>query len=68
MSAVFINILVGPKLSVFIIIGLWEAGCGNKIAANIPVVVIIRAPFAGLPPNCLTEQANFMCWNFSTYE
>lgn len=36
--------------------------------ANIPVVVNNNAPFAGLPPNCLTEQANLTCWNFSVYK
>lgn len=68
MSAVLISILVGPKLSVAIIIGLWDVGWGRRMAANIPVVVNIKAPEAGFPPNCLTEQENFICWNFSTKE
>lgn len=68
MSAVFTNIRVGAKLSVAITIGVWLVLCGKRIAASIPVVVNNKAPIAGRPPNCLTEQANFTCWNFSIYE
>lgn len=39
-------------------IGIWLVACGNKIEHNIPVVVRSKAPVAGRPPNCLTEQAN----------
>lgn len=67
MSAVLIWSLVAPKLSVDNIIDDWVAGCGNIIAASIPVLVNSNAPLLGRPPNCFTEHANFTCWNLSVY-
>lgn len=68
MSAVLIRVRVGAKLSVAITIDACDVGCGNKTAASIPVVVSNSVPLAGRPPNCLTEHANFTCWNFSVYD
>ena len=67
MSAVLMWSLVAPKLSVDSIMDDWVAGCGNIIAASIPVLVNSKAPLLGRPPNCFTEHANFTCWNFSVY-